>query len=138
MLPDEAKAIILQSSMKQPSAPPPRHRINEHDIQNLISSLQETSIDENPTLPTISASLHAQSEGSQDHQMMSHNVTPALEDLDQDQDQDEQLLAHLTKRKAFPPGNVKRLMSPTANATSINNTSTPTKGQHEINFNGST
>ena len=38
------------------------------------------------------------------------------------------LLAHMTKKKPFPPGNVKRLLSPTANK--------PTTQPQEVNVNG--
>ena len=44
----------------------------------------------------------------------------------------DQLFAHQAKRKSFPPGTAKRLMSLTAGANSKKDNS-----QYEINFNGS-
>ena len=46
-----------------------------------------------------------------------------------DQDQDQTLLAHITKRKLLPPGNVKWLMLPTANNAKVDK-------PQEVNLNG--
>ena len=61
MLTDEAKSIILKPTSEPP---PPRRRINQHDIQHLVSCLQDTELPDNHHVPTVSASLHAQNEGS--------------------------------------------------------------------------
>ena len=139
MLSDQDKSTILNSTLRKPpppSAPYPRRRVNQHDIQHLISCLHESNLDDQPTVSTVSSSLHAQTEGSHSFQTFQDN-TLAPEEQQEPPPPDQQLLAHQTKRKSLPPGNPKRLMSPTAGATPTSN-SKKDNSQHEINFNGST
>ena len=140
LLSDEAKAIILGTMDRKPnqpmSAPPPRRRVNQHDIQHLVSCLHKTGFEDHQTLSTVSTSLHAQSEGSNDNQSFQDNtLTP--EDHSDTPPNDQQLLAHLTKRKSLPPGTAKRLMSPTAGAPAPRSNPSTNNNQQEINFNGS-
>ena len=51
-------------------------------------------------------------------------------------DDDQPLLAHLTKRKPLPPGNIKRLLSNTANNKSDAKHKTGSDNPKEINVNG--
>jgi hypothetical protein len=62
------------------------------------------------------------------------------EDKSGDFSNDQQLLAHVTKRKILPPGNIKHLLSPTAGSQPINQPQSLKKstqqGEREINLNG--
>lgn len=141
LLSDDAKAIILGTATRKPnsapSAPLPRRRINQHDIQHLVSCLHETGIEDQPTVSTVSNSLHAQTEGSNDNSgFQDGNLAP--EEHFEPPPNDQQLLAHVTKRKSLPPGTAKRLMSPSAGASTPRTNPSTNNSQQEINFNGST
>src|SRR5687767_8302557 len=138
MLSQEAKAIILQpqlppcpnSSMswclfvpKPNRSPPPcLHNINEHDIQHLIACLYD---------------LHR---GSQPDNIDDNNNVDGAISAPEDQPEEQPLLAHLTKRKPLPPGNIKQLLSPAASnkACSYNQANNPGEPNqpHEVNVNG--
>ena len=82
-----------------PPPPPPRHQTHEHDIDNLIAYLHDL----------CGGSLSGSA--SLDH-------PPDDTDTDATSDHEAQpdgLLAHLTKQNTLPPGNVKCLLSQTAN-----------------------
>ena len=112
MLSPEAKAIILRP--KLPTAPnlkekrsfPPRfgkpppdkaRQVNNHDIETLIACLHD---------------LHG---GSQPDNTDEDDGVDGAISAPEDIDEQQQLLAHLTKRKPLPPGNIKRLLSQTSN-----------------------
>ena len=159
-LSDEAKSVILNlSKSSSPSNhnsnhnrpnrrqfPPakPRRQVNAHDIQHLLECLQvDTATMDDSTL--VTACLHARSEGSQHefetaNEFQNSDVTSMNETCAASNDGINGILAHVTKRKPLPPGNIKRLMSPTANnAKGSNSTGKPTaKEPNEININGVT
>src|SRR5687767_1665751 len=133
---EEAKAIILRSPPKpdpnrrvmfqrppdRNGTPPPRcpfqphQNVNVHDLEYLVACLHE---------------LHG-----------GGDTRPSLQDTDgtsiQEEDatqeevqQEQPLLAHMTKKKPLSPGNVKCLLSPAAN--NKDNKSVPPQ---EVNLNG--
>ena len=107
----------------QPPPPHPR-TINEHDIDTIISCLHD---------------LHG---GSQPNNIEENNNVDDAISAPEDHIDDQPLLAHVTKRKPLPPGNIKRLLSPAANSKGCPDRSpehqTETKTPHEINLNGVT
>jgi len=113
MLSQEAKTVILQprpaakpdylGSKPQPShhnkAPYPCQRqVQLHDIEHIIACLHD---------------LHG---GSQDDNIAAADNEDHAISAPEEQPDDQPLLAHLTKRKPLPPGNIKRLLSNTSNA----------------------
>ena len=75
--------------------------MNEHDIDYLIACLHELhGRDTPPSIPD-------DDEHTSVHEDNSHHVSI--------QEPEQPLLAHMTKKKPLPPGNVKRLLSSTAN-----------------------
>ena len=115
MLSPEAKAIILRPPLKphpdknskfsnqpphQQEAPLPRCTIHETDIASLIACLHE---------------LHGGEAPPSTENVDGDNDTSAHEDTFATEEQP--LLAHLTKKKPLPPGNVKWLLSPSANSS---------------------
>ena len=130
MLNPEAKAIILCPPPKphpdknlkfsnwptqQQEAPLPRCTIHKTDIASLIACLHE---------------LHGKDAPPSTENVDADNDTSAHEDTFATKEQP--LLAHLTKKKPLPPGNVKQLLSPSAN-----NSNKPAQPQ-EFNVNGVT
>jgi len=133
LLTDEAKAIILSPRPMPPAwltsfAPPPRCRFTAHALEHLMECL-DVHHDDDP--PPVTAFLHAQSEGSTSSAADSPNVTSVHEVQTSlaDGEDEQALLAHVTKRKPLPPGNLKCLLSPSANKPSSNDSK-------EINVNG--
>ena len=140
MLSQEAKAIILRPPSSSTSYPnngwrpfPPKfnknfqqkpRQVNEHDIEMLMACLHD---------------LHGGSQPSNTDEIEGvDGAISAPEDIDEQQP----LLAHLTKRKPLPPGNIKRLLSSTSNnkAQPSNQSRSQDEGQkaREINLNGIT
>ena len=133
-LSQEAKAIILRPPPKpdpnpKPStfqrrsnAPPPRwppfpcQNINEHDIDYLVNCLHELH---GGDIPPPFCKHNGDESTSVHEDTNSHVAAPEPE---------QPLLAHMTKKKPLPPGNVKRLLSPTANK--------PSTQLQEVNVNG--
>ena len=121
-LSDDAKAIILaprppQGPRVMPHGPTSRRQVNAHDIAHLMDCL---AVNEPPDPQPLMTYLHAQSEGSlpsSSNAVSSSDVTSMPEDAmpTADGEQDQQLLAHITKHKTLPPGNLKHLLSPNAN-----------------------
>jgi hypothetical protein len=129
LLSDEAKAIILRpSTHSQSHPPPPKRRVNAHELEHLLSCLSTESLE--PPTSTLTSCFHAQSEGSNDQ--MGQEVTSVPEEQPDNNLDDVALLAHLTKRKTLPPGNVRRLLSPTAGKKS-QGTSKETSQKHQLN-----
>ena len=133
MLTPDAKSIILEpcpppdphnnlgqrpntprAPTRPPPPPPPRCQIHEHDIDNLIAYLHDLR-------------------GGSSSESASLDHPPDDTDTDATSDHEAQpdgLLAHLTKQNTLPPGNVKRLLSQTANKA---NPSTKPTGNHKAN-----
>src|SRR5687767_2079117 len=133
-LSEEAKAIILrpppepdpthrptaaQRPTNRSSNPPPRRpfqprrTVNEHEIEYLAACLHELHGGDIP--PSHDA----------DDTSVQEDITNQTEDQ-----QAQPLLAHMTKKKPLPPGNVKRLLSQASN-----NDGRPSQPQ-EVNLNG--
>ena len=87
LLPNEAKAIILQHSSRPPlpgsHAPLPKRRVNAHDIDHLVENLYASHPEVAPILSQLTACLHSQSEGRSIEQAV-HDVTSTSEDLPED------------------------------------------------------
>ena len=97
-LSNEAKAIILDRNYASTPRPPPapnqpKRRINEHDIVQVLKHLTELSVNQTDVAAT----------------------QPPPEASATDVDEAATILAHLTDRKKLPPGDIKRLLSNTAN-----------------------
>lgn len=139
MLSPEAKAIILRP--KLPTAPnlkekrsfPPRfgkpppdkaRQVNNHDIETLIACLHD---------------LHG---GSQPDNTDEDDGVDGAISAPEDIDEQQQLLAHLTKRKPLPPGNIKRLLSQTSNgkirSPNQSGSNDDVNKPREVNLNGIT
>ena len=127
MLTPDAKAIILclspkpylqkskfMQSPRQQNPPLPRRTVHELDIEYVIACLHE---------------LHG---GGGDTPPNEDNCVDTSVHEDIPEADGQPLLAHMTKKKPLPPGNVKRLLSQPA--TKPSNTGLP----QEVNLNGIT
>ncbi len=126
-LDNQAKRLIIGKHTTGPTKPPDgSHHINVHDIHHLMDCLSEEPPDTQPSpnVDMVKAYLHDWYVGSPPI------VDPPKDDNndidDNDDDEAADILAHVTKQsknksKKHPPGNVKRLLSPSQNT---NNKST--------------
>ena len=120
MLSPKAKSIILcpflankptklpyfgtkKTPPQQHQAPPPCQAIHKHEFDYLTLCLHELHGGDPPS-ETFYDSVPEPPDG----------VTSVHEDISEPDSQP--LLAHVTKKKPLPPGNVKRLLSPAANS----------------------
>ena len=132
MLTPEAKSIILRpppqpdpnENQRLPARPPtqrpppsPRRTVNEHDVAYIVACLHELHGGDSP----LSKPLGVEN----DQGTSAHEDPPAPAE--------QPILAHLTKTKPLPPGNIKRLLS-----QSSNNKDTKPKQSQEITINGTT
>ena len=107
-------------------------------METLVACLHDTSIqdDSDASLASavVSAYFQSQSAGSADDDPSPD--TSAQDDIAEPSpsDEDDTLLAHLTKRKPLPAGNLKRLLSPSSNAKS--NDSSKTRDAKEVTIDG--
>ena len=137
MLSQEAKAIILRPfskakplnqryfdqrkpTPKQKLFQPPRHAVNNHEIDYLTACLHELHGGDSPPSDNTYDTFEPQLDGD----------TSVHEDI---VEPDQPLLAHVTKKKPLPPGNVKRLLSPAANSKPKQDSSDQPQ---EVNLNG--
>ena len=133
----EAKTIILRPFLiqkapkppyfgnrkpppRQQQPPPPCGTINEHDLSYLTSCLHELHGGDPPSEEFFDSSSDPPD-----------GVTSVHEDNPEPNSQP--LLAHVTKKKPFPPGNIKRLLSPAANSQQNKGNS---EQPQELNVNG--
>ena len=108
--PNRKPKPFQQPPPRQQNVPFPRRSIHEHDIDYIIAHLHELHGGDTPPNADNGAdtSVH----------------------VDAMESDEQPLLAHMTKKKHLPPGNVKRLLSPTPS-----NTTSAGKPQ-EVNPNG--
>ena len=134
LLSPEAKAVILQprstpnsGATKRsypprppPSAPPDRRLAQTHEVDYLMACLHDLRGGSSPsdTSSTIDDSNSRDIDNAADSATTDHEANT----------NDQPILAHMTKKKSLPPGNIKRLLSPTANGDN--------KTPREINVNG--
>ena len=100
--------------------------MNAHRIDHLINCLDD-GLDLTPDTSLVTACFHSRSEGSTPDDPGDPQEVTSNRD-DQASNNDNELLAHVTKRKPLPPGNLKRLLSPTA--------SKKPPEKREVNLNG--
>ena len=125
MLSPDIKAMILQAKPQNaPNCPPipkpgtfplPRRNINEHELTALIAALHD---------------VHG---GSQTDFTEEDGAISQHEESD---DNDQPLLAHITKRKPLSPGNIKQLLSNAANNKTNAKPKADIDSPKEINING--
>jgi len=147
MLSPEAKAIILHppakpnvqkpgqfgnrfGQKKPQSALPPRCTVNQHDIDYVIACLHELHGGDTPPSDSSDA-LGTPSNYTE--QQPSDGATSVPEITNDHVSQP--LLAHMTKKKPLPPGNIKRLMSADNNKVFQKSDKPP---PHEFNIDGKT
>ena len=134
MLSPEAKSIILRPFLKhkppenhsfnqrkppfKPTIPTPRRNINIHELDYLTSCLHELHGGDPPS-------------DLQDSSNEPDGDTSIHEDTNEP-DPPQPFLAHVTKKKPLPPGNIKRLLLPAANVKPKQDNVHP----QEVNLNG--
>ena len=129
MLTPEAKSIILQpkpppdpTSSSSKSSRLPSRSLNHHDIDHVIACLHDLC-------------GGSQTAADNDTNTMPASNATSVHEVMQNGEEEQPILAHMTKKKSLPPGNIKRLLSPTANGQQK-----PPKSDQprEINVNGVT
>ena len=111
--------VLIHQNQKVSPPTNPR-QVNEHDVETLIACLHD---------------LHG---GSQPDNTDEIDGVDGAISAHEDTHEEQPLLAHLTKRKPLPPGNIKRLLSPSSNGKAQPSSQPGNQTPQEVNLNGIT